>query len=82
VYAGVNDGKPSRDVLTVRTRFASSAALPASGVFGHNGVLTKEWTPLEPAVIDHKLYTRAVGNVLEQMERGGNERNELVALRR
>jgi hypothetical protein len=52
------------------------------GVFGHNAVLTKEWTPLEPAVIDHKLYVRGVGNVLEQTERGGNERNELVAVRR
>jgi hypothetical protein len=52
------------------------------GVFGHNAVLTKVWTPIEPAVIDHKLYIRGVGNVLEQTERGGNERNELVAVRR
>jgi hypothetical protein len=43
-------------------------------------VLTKEWTPLEPGVIDHKLYVRGVGIVLEQTERGGDERNELVAV--
>jgi hypothetical protein len=52
------------------------------GIFGRNAVLTKEWTPLEPGVIDHKLYVRGVGNVLEQTERGGNERNELIAVRR
>ena len=52
------------------------------GIFGRNGVLTKEWTPLEPGVLDHKLYVRGVGNVLEQTQRGGNERNELIAVSR
>jgi hypothetical protein len=48
-------------------------------VLGRNAVLTQEWTPLEPGVIDHKLYVRGIGVVLEQAERGGNERNELIA---
>jgi hypothetical protein len=48
--------------------------------FGTNAVLTEEWTPLEPGVLDHKLYVRGVGTVLEQTERGGDERNELVSL--
>lgn len=43
-------------------------------------LLTKEWTPLEPGVIDHKYYVRGVGTVLEQTVKGGNERNELVSL--
>ena len=47
-----------------------------------NGLLTKEWTPLEPGVIDHKMYTRGIGEVLEQSEKGGNERGELVSVRR
>jgi len=42
-------------------------------------LLTREWTPLEPGVIDHKLYVRGVGTVLEQAVKGGNERNELVS---
>jgi hypothetical protein len=50
------------------------------GLFGRNAVLTKEWTPLEPDVIDHKLYVRGVGTVLEQSQRGPNERNELVSM--
>jgi hypothetical protein len=37
-------------------------------------LLTMEWTPLEPGVIDHKLYRRGVGNVKEQTVKGGNER--------
>ena len=45
-------------------------------------MLTKEWTPLEPAVIDHKYYVRGIGTVLEQTVKGGNERNELVSFRR
>ena len=42
-------------------------------------LLTREWTPLEPGAIDHKLYVRGVGTVLEQSVKGGNERNELVS---
>lgn len=42
-------------------------------------LLTKEWTPLEPGVLDHKFYARGIGTVLEQTVRGGNERNELVS---
>jgi hypothetical protein len=45
-------------------------------------MLTKEWTPLEPRVIDHKYYVRGIGTVLEQTVKGGNERNELVSFRR
>jgi len=45
-------------------------------------MLTKEWTPLEPGVIDHKYYVRGIGTALEQTVRGGNERNELVSFRR
>jgi hypothetical protein len=47
-----------------------------------NTLLTKEWTPLEPGVIDHKMYVRGIGTVLEQSQKGPNERNELVAVTR
>jgi hypothetical protein len=52
------------------------------GAFGRNAVLTMEWTPLEPGAIDHKLYVRGVGTVLEQAVKGGDERAELVSLTR
>ena len=53
-------------------------------VGGHaqNVLLTQEWTPLEPAVLDHKMYARGIGTVLEQAERGPLERNELIAVTR
>jgi hypothetical protein len=51
-------------------------------VLGANAVLTQETTPLEPGTVDHKLYVRGIGTVLEQTERGGDERNELVAVTR
>ena len=44
-------------------------------------LLTEEWTPLEPGVIDHKLYARGIGTVLEQTVKGGDERAELIAVR-
>jgi hypothetical protein len=45
-------------------------------------MLTKEWTPLEPGVIDRKYYVRGIGTVLEQTAKGPLERNELVSFRR
>jgi hypothetical protein len=47
-----------------------------------SALLTKEWTPLEPGVLDHKYYVRGVGTVLEQTVKGGNERNELISVSR
>ena len=50
--------------------------------WGHSSaaLLTKEWTPLEPGVVDHKFYVRGIGTVLEQTVKGGNERNELISV--
>jgi hypothetical protein len=48
----------------------------------HGALLTKEWTPLEPDVIDHKYYARGVGTVLEITAKGPLERNELVSFHR
>jgi hypothetical protein len=59
-------------VIGVFRTFTSSGA--------KNAVLTQEWTPLEPGTIDHKLYVRGIGSVLEQTEKGGNERAELVSI--
>jgi hypothetical protein len=47
-----------------------------------HALLTKEWTPLEPGVIDHKYYVRGIGTVLERTAKGPLERNELVFFRR
>jgi hypothetical protein len=42
-------------------------------------LLTKEWTPVEPGVLDHTNYARGIATELEQTVKGGNERNELVS---
>jgi hypothetical protein len=47
-----------------------------------NALLTEETTPLEPGTIDHKLYVRGIGTVLEQTQKGGDERNELISVTR
>ncbi len=49
-------------------------------IFSKKAMLTKEWTPLEPGTIDHKLYLRGIGTVLEQTVKGGNERAALISI--
>ena len=43
---------------------------------------TKEWTPLEPGVVDNKYYVRGVGTVREIAVKGPVERLELVSFTR
>jgi hypothetical protein len=55
------------------------------GTFGrnklkHNVELTKEWTPLEPKVRDHKYYVRGIGEVKEKTVKGGLEVARLVRI--
>jgi hypothetical protein len=46
---------------------------------GKNTLLVEETTPLEPGVVDHKMYVRGTGTVLERTVKGGDELNELVS---
>jgi hypothetical protein len=52
--------------------------------FGHfrRTLLTRDTTPLEPRIVEYKLYARGVGPVLELGLSGGNDRSELVSYRR
>jgi hypothetical protein len=59
-----------------------NASVSVPYVTSHRALLTKEWTPLEPGVLDHKLYVRGIGTVKEETVTGGSERNVLVAVRR
>lgn len=49
--------------------------------FGHftNALLTKDYSPLEPNVLEYKLYAQGVGQVLAVTVSGGSEREELVS---
>jgi len=57
---------------------AATATVPM--LWTHNAVETKEWTPLEPGVVDHKFYVRDIGTVLEQTAKGPREVNRLVSM--
>jgi hypothetical protein len=56
---------------TVRTPFVSSRA----------ALETHEWTPLEPGIVDQKIYVRGIGTVKETTLKGPVERNVLVSRR-
>jgi hypothetical protein len=51
--------------------------------FGHfrNVLLTKDHTPIEPKVLEYKLYARGVGPVLVLGVSGGSDREELLRFR-
>ena len=55
------------------------AAVSTPAVSSEQTLVTREWTPLEPGVVDHKLYVKGIGTVLEETVKGGDELNELVA---
>ena len=50
-------------------------------VTSRRALLTKEWTPLEPGVLDHKYYVRGIGTVKETSVKGPKEVNALVSIR-
>jgi len=41
-------------------------------------LMTKEWTPLQPEILEHKFYARGVGMVLALAISGGSDREELI----
>jgi hypothetical protein len=58
------------------------ASVDTPAAASRHALLTREWTPLEPGVVDHKYYVQGIGTVLEETVKGGDEVNELVAVRR
>jgi hypothetical protein len=79
------------DGMTYRQEYYAGEAEDAAEVLsvdeqvevpsGHfDGVLmTKEYTPLQPEVLEHKFYARGVGVVLALAISGGSDREELVS---
>ena len=57
------------------------ARVRTPAVSSPRAMLVQETTPLEPGVVDHKIYARGVGTVREQTVKGGNERYEIVSVR-
>ena len=41
----------------------------------------KEWSPLDPGVVEHKYYAEGVGFIYAVMVKGGEEQTELVRIR-
>jgi hypothetical protein len=54
-----------------------SAKVPF-GSFDHYSLLTKEWSPLEPGVVEHKYYAAGVGDIKEVTVKGPSETLALV----
>jgi hypothetical protein len=63
------------------TVLSLSASVVVPFTASAHALLTKEWTPLEPDTLDHKLYIRGIGLVKEETIKGGDERWELADIR-
>jgi hypothetical protein len=59
-----------------------NASVSTPYVSSRHAVRTKEWSPLEPHVIDNKYYVRGVGDVKEITVKGPTERLHLVSFHR
>jgi hypothetical protein len=57
-------------------RLGSTEQVPYGTLTGL--LVTKEWTPLEPDVVEEKYYAKGIGLVLEVVTAGGEGRVELV----
>jgi hypothetical protein len=79
------------DGMTYRQEYYAGEAEDMAGVLStdekvevplgsYDGVLlTKEWTALEPDILEHKFYANGVGVVLALTISGGSDREELVS---
>lgn len=71
-YAG--EAEDMAEVLSL----TESASVPY-GSF-ENLLMTKDWTPLEPGVAEHKYYAPGIGLILEVIVEGGSGRVELIEI--
>ena len=53
---------------------------PFSGA--RKALVTEEWSPLEPGVLDRKLYVRGIGLAAERSIKGGHDHLALVSFTR
>jgi hypothetical protein len=68
----------AEDRFTIRD-LSTDIAVPV--IASHHAMLTRETSPLEPGVVDHKYYLRDVGTVREVTVKGGSESLRLVSIR-
>jgi hypothetical protein len=59
----------------------TAAAVRVPILATQHALLTKEWTPLEPGVVDHKYYVRDLGVVREVTVKGPTESLKLFSVR-
>ncbi len=71
-YAG--EAEDQAEVLSVNDTITVAVG------FYDNCVKTRDWSALEPSVVENKYYAPGIGTVLSIMIEGGNSREELVGI--
>jgi hypothetical protein len=67
-----------------RSRVLETVGQQAEVPFGHftDVLLTEDYSPVEPDVLELKFYAKGIGQVLAQTVSGGSEREELLSFKR
>jgi hypothetical protein len=68
----------AEDVAKVFAR-GESVTVPAGSY--EDVLVTEDWTPLDPDIVEHKFYAVGVGVVREELVEGGDEVLELIEVR-
>jgi hypothetical protein len=92
--AGIIMPAKPRVGLTYRQEYYKGEAEDAAEVIGLNGkakvpfgtfadlLVTRDFTPLEPKIEEHKFYAKNTGPVLKTTAKGGSGREELISFSR
>jgi hypothetical protein len=70
------------EVISLNGAGLNDAVSTPYGSFGEDVLVTKDWNPLEPEILEHKYYAPGVGLIGETKITGPAEKIELIDLRK
>jgi hypothetical protein len=70
------------EVISLNGAGLNDAVITPYGSFGEDVLVTKDWSPLEPDILEHKYYAPGVGVIGEVTATGPAEKIALVDLKR
>lgn len=70
------------EVISLDGAALNNAVVTPHGSFGEDVLVTKDWNPLEPNVLEHKYYAPGIGLVGETKVTGPSEKIELIDIQK
>jgi hypothetical protein len=70
------------EVISLDGAALNDAVATPHGSFGENVLVTKDWNPLEPNILEHKYYAPGIGLIGETKVTGPSEKVELIDIQK